>query len=448
MKFFESKRHVILYSCLSVALLAAVFLGISFGLRAQASAQALEDVYTQRILETQEQLQAIALKLEKVPVSTDNKVLCELLTGISKQADGVVTNLSALPLSHVAMSDTVKFCNQLSEFTLGLALSLAGGAKLSQEQYKQLADLQSQCTLLLGQFVLSREAMLESSLKLAASDKVYFQEAQAEERPLEQVADKDNGMEYPTMIYDGAFSDARHYGTPKALGTESINQAQAQELAIQFLGAERVKEAVSSAETQGNLAAYGVALTLTDGTQLTAEVTKVGGKLLWIVPEHASFAQKLSLEECTQAGLKFLREHGYGAMEANHHQVYDGLAVINFVAVQDGVLLYPDLVKLQLRMDTGEVVGLEANNYLMNHTQREGLTPGLTADQALANLSENLTLEASRLCLIPFRDTERLCYEATGTFADNRYLIYLDAATGEEVQVMMVLNTPDGEFSA
>lgn len=448
MKFLKDKRHVILYSFLSVALLAAVFLGISFGLRANASAQALEDVYTQRILETQEQLQAIALKLDKIPVSKDSEVLCELLTGISKQADGVVTNLAALPLSHVAMSSTVKFCNQLSDFTLGLALSLAGGAELTQEQYKQLSDMQSQSTLLLGQFVLAREAMLRNSLKLTTTNQVYYEEAQASARPLEQVGDKDNGMEYPTMIYDGAFSDARHYGSPKALGTETINQAQAQELAIQYLGADRVKEAVTSAETQGNLAAYGVSLTLTDGTQLTAEVTKVGGKLLWIVPEHASFEAKLSLEECREAALKFLREHGYGAMEANHYQVYDGLAVINFVALQDGVLLYPDLVKLQLRMDTGEVVGLEANNYLMNHTTREGLSPGLTMDQAITHLSSRLTLETTRLCLIPFRDRERLCYEAAGTFEDKRYLVYLDANTGEEVEVLLVLSTPDGEMSA
>ena len=55
--------------------------------------------------------------------------------------------------------------------------------------------------------------------------------------------------------------------------------------------------------------------------------------------------------------------------------IYDGLAVINFVALQDGVLLYPDLVKVQVRMDTGEIVGMEANNYLMNHTVRTALSP-------------------------------------------------------------------------
>ena len=94
--------------------------------------------------------------------------------------------------------------------------------------------------------------------------------------------------------------------------------------------------------------------------------------MLWMVPEHAAFAPALTLEECAEAAQGFLLDRGYGEMEANHYQVYDGLAVINFVAVQDGVLLYPDLVQVQIRMDTGEVVGLEANNYLMNHTRRTG----------------------------------------------------------------------------
>ena len=35
-------------------------------------------------------------------------------------------------------------------------------------------------------------------------------------------------------------------------------------------------------------------------------------------------------------------------MEASYYQVYDGLAVIHFAALQDGVLLYPDQLKLQI----------------------------------------------------------------------------------------------------
>lgn len=444
----KTKHHVILYSFLSLALVVAIFLGLSYGLKAEASSQALEDAYTQRVLETQEHLQAIALKLEKVSIATDGRTLCDLLTGISKQADSVMTNLSSLPLSHVAMSDTIKFCNQLSEYSLGLALTLAGGGNLMDEDLRQLSDMQSQCSLLLGQFVTARDAMLRESLRLTPSQNAYYQEAQLSARPMEQVSDHDNGMDYPTMIYDGAFSDARHSGSPKGLGNEQINAEQAVEIATRYIGVDRVKETAQGVPTEGSMATYGVSLTLNDGNVLSAQVTRQGGKLLWIMPEHATFTSTTTLEECTDKASQFLREHGYGSMEANHYQVYDGMAVINFVSVQDGVLLYPDLVKLQVRMDTCEVVGLEANNYLLNHMERASLTATLSKEQALEKVTPRLETDNVRLCLIPFKNAEILCYEIAGTYQDNEYRVYIDANTGEEVQVLLILETSNGIMSA
>lgn len=444
----QTKHHIILYTFLSLALIVAVFLGFDYGLKAEEAAQVLEDSYVQRVLETQEHLQAIGVKLGKAPVASDARTQVELLTGISRQADGVVTELSALPLSHVAMSETVKFCNQLSEYSMNKALSVASGATLTAGDMEQLRALESQCTLLLGQFVTARDTMLRESLRLAGGKNVFYEEAQLSARPLEQVADTDNGMDYPSMIYDGAFSDARHYGEPKALGNARIDATQAVEIAREYIGPERVKEAVQGTETAGTLASFGVTLTLSDDTVLNAEVTKQGGKLLWIVPEHAEFAASATLEECMEAAKQFLLSRGYGEMEANHYQVYDGLAVINFVAVQEGVLLYPDLVKVQVRMDTGEVVGLEANNYLMNHEQRSELLPALSKDQALARVSDRIGASDARLCVIPYRDTERLCYEIPGAYDNHEYRVYIDAVTGEEVEILMIVNTTDGVMSA
>ena len=144
----------------------------------------------------------------------------------------------------------------------------------------------------------------------------------------------------------------------------------------------------------------------------------------------------------------FLQSRGYGDMEQNHIRVYDGLCVINFVAVQDGVLLYPDLVKIQLRMDTGEVVGLEANNYLMNHTQRANLIPVYSKMQALHQVSPQLGATDARLCLIPHLGEERLCYEIPGVYEDNEYRVYVDALTGEEVEILMMMQDAEGELSA
>ena len=442
------KHHILLYTFLSVAVLLSIYLALDYGIRAQRSAQALEDAYAQRVLETQEHLQAIGLKLGKAPVAADARTQVELLAGISRQADSVVSGLSALPLSHIAMSDTLKFCNQLSEYAMVLALSVAAGQPLTEQEKAELVSLESQCALLTGQFATARETMVAESLRLTARPGVFYAEAQAAQRPLEQVADPDNGMDYPSMIYDGAFSDARHYGSPKALGEGRIDQRQAMEAARAFVGEERVRSVEAAPDSGGALASYGVKLTLNDGVVLNAEVTRQGGKMLWMVPEHAAFEPGWTLEECAEAARDFLLDRGYGEMEANHYQVYDGLAVINFVAVQDGVLLYPDLVKVQVRMDTGEVVGLEANNYLMNHTERTGLSPALSGEQALEKASSRLEAGQARLCVIPYREGERLCYEVPGRYEGREYRVYIDAITGEEAEVLMMVDSVGGRMAA
>ena len=427
----KKKHHILLYGALGLALLAAMVTAYDRHTAAEQSRLYLEDTYTQRMMEAQEHLQAIALKLGKTPVVSDARTCVELLSGVSRQADSAADALASLPLSHASMGDTVKFLNQLSDYSLMLALRAASGAMPAAQEISQLGVLRSRCTLLSGSLTTADTAQW-------SRENLFY----------EAPADQDNGMEYPSLIYDGAFSDARHRGTPKALGTQQIDQAQAIELARAFVGESRVKEAEAGAPTGGAIECFGVTLTLGDGTILNADVTRQGGKMLWIMPEKANFEAKLTLEECKNAALAFLRSHGYGDMEANHYQVYDGLAVINFVALQDGVLLYPDLVKVQIRMDTGEMVGLESNNYLMNHEKRPAFAPKMNEAEARARISPRLTVSGMRLCVIPYRDQERLCWEASGWYGDSEYRVYLDAATGEEVQVLQMVDSDSGRMAA
>lgn len=438
------KHHIILYTLLGLTVLTAALFGVDASIRANQAQQALQDTYIRHMLETQEQLQAISTQLAKAQVAQDARMRVELLSAVSRQADGVVGGLTALPLSHAAMSDTIKFCNQLSEYTLGLALLAASGDAAAEEDLKQLGELRNHCTLLLGRLAVSQQEMAQ----LSARGSVFYEDASADARPLEQVADPDHGMAYPSMIYDGAFSDARRTGTPRGLNATQVDQQMAVEIARSFIDEERVKTAVPGVSAGGVLPCHGVTLTLRDGLVLNAEVTRQGGQMLWIMPENASFSASLTLDECTQKAQSFLQRHGYATMEPSYYQVYDGLAVIHFAALQNGVLLYPDQLKLQIRMDTGEVVGLEANQYLMNHTQRANLKPTLTQEQALERVSSQLAVEGVRLCVIPEGDGERLCYEVKGVYQQRTYMVYIDANTGEEANVLMMVDGAEGPLAA
>ena len=239
MKQTNIRKYGLWAALAAVCAAVLIFVAVQYRAERDQAREVVEEGYQQRLYEAQEHLQAIDLKLTKAGVASEPGTLAELFSGVSRQAESVLAGLSALPLSHQAMSDTLKFCNQLAEYAAQLCIQMAQGEALTEEQLTLLVTLRDQCSQLTSQIALAQNAMVQESLRMAVSGSVFYEEASKEERPLEGVAEPDNGMEYPTMIYDGAFSDARRFGEPKALGTEVIDGAKAIELAKNYVGAQR-----------------------------------------------------------------------------------------------------------------------------------------------------------------------------------------------------------------
>lgn len=342
-----------------------------------------------------------------------------LLGRVSSLAGAASENLSALPAAYGADESGLKFLGQTADYAQTLAAAAAEGRTLSGTDVRQLSQL------------MQKSGELRRHLE---NGEGFAYDAPSEEQKL-------SGIEYPSLLYDGPFSDGVRQGAPRGLSGEEITSEQAVEAGRAFLGAARAQRA---SDMQGPIPCWGVSAE-TDGVTITLQVTRQGGKILWMAPETAGFETKLGMEACVARAREFLESHGFGEMEPSFTQQYDGLAVISFAAVQDGVTLYPDLVKAQVRMDTGEVVGLEANNYWMNHTERENLAPQVDEQQALRAVSGRLTVTGSRLCVIPVDDgldsgkTEKLCWEFAGEWNGSRYFVYIDAETGEEEKVLKVV---------
>lgn len=345
-----------------------------------------------------------------------------LLGHASSLARSISENLAALPAVYGADESGLKFLSQTGDYAQTLASAAAEGRSPSEEDLRQLALLKEKSREL--------QAHLQNGANFAYD--MTFE------------AGKTSGIEYPTLLYDGPFSDGLRRGKAKGLSGSDVTADDAIAIATAFVGTERVRSAERAADVNGPVPAYGVLLDLGD-VRVTATVTRQGGKILWMAPESAGFDTQLDVGECMAHARAFLTSRGFGEMHASYYQQYDGLCVISFAAVQDDVILYPDLVKAQVRMDTGMVIGLEANNFWMNHTTRERLVPKLTEQEAGASVSDRLTVDAARLTVIPVDDglgsgrTEALCWEFDGAYNDERYLVYIDAETGEEAQVLKVV---------
>lgn len=408
---------------------------------------AMEEVYRSALNEATEEMQSLSIDMEKALVSADPAQLVLLAHNISRSAGDIQRHLADLPLSHAAMAPTLSFANQLSDYAASLLPVLATDGALPADDLAQLEDRLALCSQLSGQLMLARQSMAEQSLSLLSESNVFSADNASSLRPIEALGDKDHGMNYPALIYDGPFSDGRHDGAPRGLPQGEITEGEAHAIARDFVGADRVVSLATAPGTSGQIPAYGVTVQTAD-VQLNLEVTRQGGKILWMMPETASFQESQSVQACREAAVAFLASRGFGEMEATHHQVYDGLCVVNFAAVQDGVLLYPDLVKVQVRMDTAQIVGLEAHNYWVNHIPRSLPQPALTLEEARERLSAAVEVASSRLCVIPDAATEVLCYEFSVRHADASYLIYIDAETGREVQLLKIIPLDSGLLTA
>lgn len=395
--------------------------------RAAKSQQKLTEIYRGAVLSAIQQMDDMHYNLKKAMVAGQSGEGLTYLSHVSDSAGQAQRSLSLLPLSHPDTMQAVKLTNQLMDY----ASALMEAQSLSGDDIRQLSSLILLCRDYAGMLYDSEEKLM-----LLSHEPASFY-------PSQETETLDAALSYPTLIYDGPFSDARIEKPLPFEGEKEITWEEAGHIAREFIGRDRVLSLSHGAEIFGPNPCFGITLQLKDIT-LEAAVTKKGGKVLWIATDNGAFESHYAIEHCITAARQFLQRNGFPEMENTFFQVYEGVAVIAFAAKQGDVLLYPDLVKVQLRMDTAEVVGFESKNFWQHHKARSSLSPLLTEDDAKESVSSLLSVTQSQLCLIPLDDKEILCWEFSGTYQGTQYLVYINAENGRQENLLQIVESGTG----
>lgn len=376
----------------------------------------------------------IEINLQKLLIASGAGQSAQLLGETALLAQHVESGISRLPISMETAADAMKFAGQMGDYVMTLAKEVSAGGMLSSTDEKQIEGLLNACQGL-------NKHLMDMSL--------YEDEGEIDAAAMEAWPDTQSlngsGVDYPSLIYDGPFSDGKTDKDPKGLTGERVTREQAREAAARFAGV-TTDQVHDAADSGGRFEAFGFTADTQEGS-VSVQVTGQGGHLLWMMPEAAEFEKRVDRQTCLAAAKDYLADMGFGEMERCFVQEYDGMVVANYAAVQDGVLLYPDQVKLQISMATGHVVGAECSQYLTNHHMRSALEPALSREQAQLMLSDRLAVQRSRLCVIPTDAGEKLCWEFEGVFSGETYYAYVDANTAEAVQILRIAQTESGEMA-
>ena len=132
-------------------------------------------------------------------------------------------------------------------------------------------------------------------------------------------------------------------------------------------------------------------------------------------------------------------------MKETYYLNDSGILTINYAYSQDGVIMYPDLIKVKVALDNGEILGIETTGYLSNHTIRDIPKNIISKEEAKKYLNKDLNIGSEGLAIIPTEyKTEILCYEFKGKVETHEFLVYINAKTGAEEDILVVYNTPNG----
>ena len=383
-------------------------------------------------------------------ISKSSKHSAKTLTKIWNEANLAVVYMENIPFDDKGTSKSIKFLNQVSDYAYTLSRKSINGEELSNDDfdnlnklYKYSVDLKNtinEMALELNNGTLSWDD-LDNTSKLAFAD----------EEDIDIFGSiESNFDDYEGLIYDGAYADFIVKNEKLGLTGDNIDANKAKDKLINIFGKDQVEKIEESEQmVGGNIESYNFNVKLKSRQNpMDIQISKKGGWIISIVENRDVKEEKISEEDAIKKGKDFLNLIGYENMKETYSLKQSNIVTINYAYEENDILMYPDLIKVKIALDDGEVLGIEATGYLNAHTNRANLEVKINSEEAKKFLNDKLEIENERLTVIPLdNNKEVFCYEFKGKVEDREFLVYINAVTGEEEEILVLLETEGGTLT-
>ena len=442
MKNTQKKHFIRAISFLSVACIVLTVSTVVYANKAQKYKFASQIVYERALSELCESLDNITVSLQKGTYCSTGKMLSDIGNDLSRQAATAKISLGQLTDKNMITEDVYKFLSQIGAFTSSLAEN-QDKLSLTAKQKDNLRSLLSFSQSLSENLGKIREGSFNGHILNEKRTDTLASSAESPKTFSESMTDVEQNLaDYPTLIYDGPFADnvLNKPGGKMLKSLQEITKQEAKKIASEFMNTtpESLRE---EADVNSQIELY----CFSKGDVAVA-ITKKGGKLCYMVNPRQVGAETISGDESIKRAKKFLSEIGYTSLKESYYSIFGGVCTVNFAYAENGVVHYSDLIKVSIALDSGEVLSVDARGYLINHTKRDIYQEKISLSQARKIIPGNLKILAEKSVVIPL-DTgkEAYCYEFRCKDKDGQeVLIYIDKATGEERDILLLLYADSG----
>lgn len=446
-KTIKKKNRAITALSITTALLALSTTGLAIGLGISEKNSSnyqdkLENVYQSNFYSLLDSVNNLDNKLSKLNNSSSSSYQRKLLLEASSNASEAEISIASLPLSQNDIQDTVKMVNQISGYTTTLADKLAQGQSLTNDDMQTLEKVSQSVSAIkiqLNEFARKLDKgyqILDASMDIDADGNRFSTSFSSL---------KNNDVEYPTMIYDGPFSDSVVNSNIKGVTKEKVSKEKAQEyLESHFKSASSI-EYVGS--TEGRFQTYNYRVTNSSEEKLYVQSLQQGGDILTISGAGELGQASIDDAEAKNIALEFAKLNGIENGQVVWSDIIENDIYFNIAPTQNSIILYPDLVKVKVNLVSGTVVGYDATAYFTNHTDRSLSKGSLTLEEGESKVPERFTASLTRFALVPLDyNREVVCVEVQAEDGESTFYFYYNATSGNLENVLKVIETDNGNL--
>ncbi|QQE72781.1 germination protein YpeB [Brevibacillus composti] len=394
-------------------------------------------------------------ELGKALVINSRSQMTPSLTNVWRLAYAAQSDVGQLPLTLMPFNNTEEFLSKVADFSYKVAVRDLEKKPLTEKEYQTLRVLHNHSKSIQDQLRHVQTNVLDRRLRwmdvetaLASDDKKSDNTIIDGFRTIEKKVQEFPEVDWGTSIQS---LDKKKQQRIKGIDGKPVSEEEARKIALDFTGLDQnqAKVEVDPNGKAEEYSAYSVRITSGHASSpIYMDVTKRGGKVAWLMNERDVGEQRLTMEQAEASAKKFLEAHGYTDMVVAERDGYEGMAVLTFVPEKNQVRIYPDAVTVKTALDNGSVVSFNATEYLFNNKQRILQKPKVSREEARKKVNPSVKVTEQRLAVIEGKDdgNEVLCWELTCDFDGNAYMVYINALSGEEEEIVKM--TTGGEDRA
>ncbi|HEX6593446.1 MAG TPA: germination protein YpeB [Bacillota bacterium] len=349
------------------------------------------------------------------------------------------SNVGQLPLTLLPFNKTEEFLSNIGDFTYRTAVRDLDQEPLTKKEIKTLKNLYKQAGEIKDELRDVQHVVLDSNLRwmdvqlaLATEDEpgdnTIIDGFKTVEKKVEGYAEANADSPLGNMsLEDHEF---------KNLQGEKITEKQALQLSKSLFNIENEEELNLAKSGDGSdIPLYSISYR-NENKNAYMDMTQQGGYLLSLLVDRPVGKKKLSLNDGQKKSEQYLRDQSFEQMELFQSSEYGNIGVYSFLYVDDGIRMYPDAIEIKVGLDQGDILGVSAKNYFMNHHDRKLSKPKLSVKEAKKNVNPQIDLQEEHLAIIENDlGEEVLTYEFLGILDDDTYRIFINADNGQEEHV-------------